>query len=185
MLTRKIWSNFRIKRSYPAILTVGFLLLTACGSLPSISTQVSYCCRPVAERVHSYRIEFKDMPEFLKPMLRDEASIVLASKGLDYTEGSADAILTMSFVHTPLSSDATSAGESAEPPAGVVSRFDAEVRVEMQHSVTREVVSSGSLSRIHNATADAYMHEMPARDAMRKAFTALFADYPDPVLDEF
>ena len=47
----------------------------------------------------TFRVEFEDMPEFLKPMLRDEAAIVLDTKGLEYTEGDAHAVLRMSYVH--------------------------------------------------------------------------------------
>ena len=161
----------------PAILfvVIGCLAVAACGSLPSISTDVTYCCRPAAEVVHSFRVDFEDMPEFLKPMLRDEASIVLDSKGLDYTEGDADAVLTMTYIDTPLSPDI--AGQDG-------AQFIAEVRVELKNSVTGELISSGSVSRVHNVTVGAYMHEDPAREAMRKAFDQLFSDYPDPIVDE-
>lgn len=172
-------------RKKPAILflAIGCLAIVACGSLPSISTDVTYCCRPAAESVGSFRVEFEDMPEFLKPMLRDEASIVLDSKGLDYTEGDADAVLTMTYIDTPLSSD--NAGQDEEQGApGVGAQFIAEVRVELKNSVTGELISSGSVSRIHNVTVGAYMHEAPAREAMRKAFIGLFADYPDPIVDD-
>lgn len=175
------------RRKIPATLfvAIGCLAMAACGSLPSISTDVTYCCRPAAETVHSFRVEFEDMPEFLKPMLRDEASIVLDSKGLDYTEGDADAVLTMTYIDTPLSPDNTGQDEaqgSVAPDGGA--QFKAEVRVELKNSVTSELISSGSVSRIHNVTVGAYMHETPAREAMRKAFVELFSDYPDPIVDE-
>ena len=163
---------------------IGCLTLAACGSLPSIATETNYCCAPLAEKIHSYRVEFEDMPEFLKPMLRDEVSIVLASKGLDYTEGDADAVLTMTYIDTPLSTDRTGEDEAfGSPPAGGA-RFIAEVRVKMENSVTRELISSGSLSRTHNVTIGTYMHETPARGAMRKAFVELFSDYPNRILDD-
>jgi len=161
----------------PAILfvAIGCLAVAGCGSLPSISTDVTYCCRPGIEAVHSFRVEFEDMPEFLKPMLRDEASIVLDSKDLDYTEGDADAVLIMTYIDTPLSPE--NAGQDG-------AQFIAEVRVELKNSVTGELISSGSMSRVHNVTVGAYMHEAPAREAMRRAFVELFSDYPDPIVDE-
>ncbi len=175
------------RRKIGAILLVsfGYLAVAACESLPAISTDVTYCCRPAAELVHSFRVEFEDTPEFLKPMLRDEASIVLASKGLDYTEGDADAVLTFTYIDTPIATDETDrdkAGESDAP--GVGTRFLAKVQVELKNSVTGELISSGSVSRTHNVTVGSYMHETPARQAMRKAFVELFSDYPDPYEDD-
>jgi len=173
-------------RKIPAILllAIGSLGVSACGSVPSVSADVTYCCRPAAETVHSFRVEFEDTPEFLKPMLRDEASIVLASKGIDYTEGDADAVLTFTYIHTPLTGDQADqdmAGGSGTPGDGT--KFMAEVRVELKNTVTGELISSGSVSRAHNVTVGAYMHEAPARAAMRNAFVELFADYPDPIED--
>lgn len=185
MLTRQYGECFGGKHFHAVFLVAANLLMAACGSTPSLSTNVDYCCRPLVERVHSYRVEFEDMPEFLKPMLRDEASIVLATKGMDYTEGDADAILTMSYIDTPLSKDTSGDDEaSGLLIGGDGMRFVAEVRVEMKNSVTQEIVSSGSMSRIHNLTTGSYMHESPARDAMRRAFAELFIDYPDPTYDD-
>lgn len=157
----------------------------ACGSLPPISTTVDYCCKAGAQGIRSYRIQFEDMPEFLKPMLRDEVSVVLDSKGLEYTEGDAHAVLTMTFVHRPLPME----GSAQEMTPGAVSadydaRFIAEIRVEMKNSVTHELLWSGAISKLHNATRGSYMHEAPARAAMRKALIALFADYPNWILED-
>jgi hypothetical protein len=126
------------------------------------------------------------MPEFLKPMLRDEVSIVLASKRLDYTEGDADAVLTFTYIDTPIATDEAHRDQSRESIApGVGTRFLAEVQVELKNSVTGELISSGSVSRAHNVTEGAYMHETPARQAMREAFVELFSNYPDPYEDDF
>lgn len=175
LMTRYSGGFGRWKNPANLLVAAGCFAIAACGSLPSISTDVTYCCRPAAEVVHSFRVAFEDMPEFLKPMLRDEASIVLDSKGLDYTEGDADAVLTMTYIDTPISPDNT--GQDG-------AQFRAEVQVELKNSVTGELISSGSVSRVHNVTVGAYMHEAPARDAMRKAFVELFSDYPDPIVDE-
>ncbi len=87
-----------------AIALTGIACLGACASLPSVATNVVYCCAPAAAEVGDYRVAFVEMPEFLKPMLRDEASIVLQSKGLEYTEleDESDAVLTMTFVNRTL-----------------------------------------------------------------------------------
>lgn len=150
-----------LRRLVPALAVV----LISCGALPSISTSVDYCCR--GGDVHSYRVEFRDMPEFLKPMLRDEFSIALARKGFEYTEGDAHAILDLSFAATPLAAD------------GVDARFDAEIHAELTDSVSRELLWSGRLSREHYVTEGSYMHEAPARAAMKEALRALFEDLPD------
>lgn len=168
------------------VLFIGSLALGSCASAPSISTDVSYCCRSGAESIRSYRIEFEDMPEFLKPMLRDEVSIVLDSKGLEYTEADADAVLTMTYIHWLLSKEenAREVAWGTLSPGGD-SRFIAKVDVELKNSVTREVVWSGTMSKHHYAAIGAYMHDVPARSAMRKAFSALFADYPNRILEEY
>jgi len=161
------------------------LWLAACGSFPSISTEVDYCCRPAADRVRTFRVEFEDMPEFLKPMLRDEASVVLAAKGLDYTEGDADAILKMSFIGTPVEPGPAAGGEripTARPASE--SRYQAEVRLALTNSVTADLIISGSMYRVHDGSRGSYMHEAPARKAMRSAFAAVFMDFPDRVFDE-
>ena len=181
---------------------VSSILLAACGSMPTIATDVSYCCQSGAERIHSYRIEFEDMPEFLKPMLRDEASLVLSSKGLDYTEGDADSILTLAYVDRPLAQETIDATDElpnevqeeaandvneawGSLSAGGDTRFIAEVHLKLNNSVTQELIWSGIMSKLHNVSVGSYMHEAPARAAMRNAFFALFADFPDQIVEKY
>ena len=83
--------RFHVRQA--VILLFTCLTLGACNSLPTIATDADYCCQQGTAGIRTYRVEFDDMPEFLKPMLRDEASIVLATKGLNYSEGDADALL--------------------------------------------------------------------------------------------
>ena len=58
-------------------------------------------------------------------------------------------------------------------------RFIAEVHVDLTNSVTGELIWSGLLSRYHNVVMGSYMHDAPARAAMRQAFSDLFAGYPN------
>ncbi len=178
LVLRRIQSIFLILFSSVA--------LASCASVPQISTDVGYCCRSGVESIQSYRIEFGDMPEFLKPMLRGEVSIVLDSKGLEYTEGDADAVLTMTYVHRQLSTEdvARKVVWGTLSPGGD-SRFIAEVHSELKNSITREVVWSGTMSNLHNVAIGAYMHDVPARSAMRKAFSTLFAGYPNRILEDY
>jgi hypothetical protein len=125
------------------------------------------------------------MPEFLKPMLRDEVSIVLDSKGLEYTEDAADAILTMAYLHKLLSTEDVAREDAWGTLApGGDSRFIAEVHVKLENSITRDLVWSGTLSKLHYAAVGSYMHDAPARLAMKDAFARLFADYPNRILEE-
>jgi hypothetical protein len=153
--------------------------------MPPIDTDIEYCCQTGTEGIRTYRIEFEDMPEFLKPMLRDSVAMVLDGKGLEYTESDAHAILAMTFVHRPIAPEDSERDDfsSALSPGGD-SRFIAEVHVRMSNSVTNELLWSGMLSRFHNTTVGSFMHDAPARAAMRDAFRVLFADYPDPRLDD-
>ncbi len=157
---------------------ISSLFMAACGSLPTIATDVTYCCSAGADAVRTFRVEFQDTPEFLKPMLRDEASIALGPKGLQYTEGDAHAVLLMRFVDKTLSREEEQQGswERIAPGGGV--RFIAQVQMEMTGSVTGEVIWSGSMQRIHNVYEGSYMHDAPARIAMRNAFLELFVNYP-------
>ena len=164
----------------------GSFALAACGSMPTIATDVGYCCQSGAERINHYRIEFENMPEFLKPMLRDELNLVLSSKGLDYTEGDADSILTLAYVDRPLTQEAIDENEAWGSLApGGDTRFIAEVHLKLRNSVTQEMIWSGVMSKLHNVSVGSYMHEAPARSAMRDAFFALFADYPDRIIDQY
>lgn len=165
------------------MLLVAATWLAGCAATPGISTNVSYCCRPLTDQVHTFRIEFEDTPEFLKPMLRDSAATVLNDKGLQYTEGDADAILKMTFINKTLERDQerVEAWETTAPAGGV--RFVALVEIEMTHSVTGEQVWSGSMQRVHTVYEGSYMHDEPARDAMYVAFRDMFADYPDRRLE--
>jgi len=154
--------------------------LSACSSLPGIATDVSYCCEAGAESIYTYRIEFVDVPEFLKPMLRDSAATVLAAKGLEYTEGDAHAILQMTYVDKTLEEESNydlEAWEKVAPGGGV--RFIAEVLLEIRDAVSGERIWSGSMQRIHNVYEGSYMHDEPAKAAMRQAFAEIFAGYPD------
>jgi len=158
---------------------VGGLVLASCGSLPTVATSVDYCCQTGTEGLKTFRVEFEDTPEFLKPMLRDEASIVLATKGLEYVEGDAHAILSMKFVNRTTDTVDEAQDEAWEriAPGGGV-RFIAEVKVELREIVSKELLWAGTMGRVHNVYEGSYMHEAPARTAMRNAFLTIFADYP-------
>ena len=157
------------------------LVLAACGGLPPISTSVDFCCDTPQAAVRTFRVEFRDMPEFLKPMLRDEAAIVLHDRGLEYTEGNAHAVLTMTYVHTPLlreaSDNAPDSFHGTQSPLAL-SRFMAEVKIALRDAVSQELIWSGTMIRTHHVQLGAYMHDAPARAAMRDAFAVLFADLP-------
>jgi hypothetical protein len=167
------------------VVIVGLMLLASCASSPGISTDISYCCRPIAESIYTYRVEFEDTPEFLKPMLRDSVSIVLDSKGLQYTEGEAHAILAMRYVDRTLTRQEETDIESWErvAPGGGI-RFMAVVEMEMTDSVTGERIWAGSMQRVHNVYEGSYMHDEPAKAAMRVAFMEIFAGFPNPGLEQ-
>lgn len=178
-------SKHTFKNAHKYLLNlVSCLIVVACGTGPAISTDVNYYCRPEADKVSTYRIEFEDMPEFLKPMLRDEISIVLDTKGFEYTEGDADAVLKMTYFNRTLSGPDEArdeAWETISPGGGV--RFIAEVGIELTNTVTREKIWSGAMRRLHNVYEGSYMHDARGRAAMRNAFADLFADCPDPTLE--
>ena len=156
-------------------------VLVSCSSMPPISTDVEYCCKAGAGGIRTYRVEFSDTPEFLKPMLRDESSLVLDAKGLQYTEGDADAVLNMTYVHRLLAPEDEERDDFSEALSpGGSSKWIAEVHLTMKNSVTSELIWSGSMSRFHNASVGSFMHDAPARAAMRSAFMEMFADYPNP-----
>ena len=166
----------RLARVMPVLIAA--FVLSACASLPMIATDVTYCCGDAAASVRTFRVEFEATPEFLKPMLRDEAAIVLGAKGREYTEGPADAVLTMGYVDKTLerSSEELEAWERIAPGGGV--RFIAEVQMRMTAAGSEEVLWSGTMQRIHNVYEGSYMHDAPARAAMRSAFVEVFADLP-------
>jgi len=167
-----------------AILLMASLWLGACASVPSVASHVEYCCAADAGEVHTYRVEFVEMPEFLKPMLRDEASLVLATKGLEYTEvpGEGDAILVMTFVNRTLEGGVAAGDEAWETiaPGGGV-RFIAEVGIELKSVSVDTVLMAGTMGRVHNVYEGSYMHDAPGRVAMRDAFLTLFADFPSRI----
>lgn len=162
-----------------AAASLALFVLAGCGTMPAITTDTTYCCQTGTAGVSTFRVEFEDTPEFLKPMLRDEAATVLNRHGLRYTEGDAHAILKMTFVNKTLERDQerVEAWERTAPGGGV--RFIAQVVVELTNSVTGERLISGSMQRVHTVYEGSYMHDAPARAAMRAAFTELFANYPD------
>lgn len=166
-----------------SVVLVASALLSACGSQPSVSADVRYQNADAVSDIRTYRVEFEDMPEFLKPMLRDEVSRVLAERGFDYTEGTAHAVLLLAFENRPLPAFTTATGsDSTDSETGsqqIAARFDARVIAELSDSVSGERLWAGTLSRLHYVTEGAYMHEEPARAAMRNAFRTVFADLPN------
>ncbi len=167
----------------PAFVILLLTLLGACAVQPTVAADVNYQNRAAIAAMRTYRVEFRGMPEFLKPMLRDEASRVLAEHGLDYTEGDAHAVLLMEFENRPMPSVMAATGkDSRDLPADqqpIAARFDARVAVELSDSVSGERLWAGTMSRPHYVTEGAYMHEPPARVAMRDAFRLIFADLPN------
>lgn len=155
------------------------LVLGACVTPQGIATDVVYCCSPRAAAIETFRVEFEDMPEFLKPMLRDEASIVLGAKGYEYTEDESDIVLRMKYVNRTFDTgDAAhdEAWETIAPGGGV--RFIAEVAMELTDTVREERIWSATMGRVHNVYEGSYMHDAPARSAMREAFLRIFTDFP-------
>jgi hypothetical protein len=116
------------------------------------------------------------MPEFLKPMLRDEVSRVLRTRHLAYTEGVADAVLTIAFSSSPMARDDT----RREGENDALVHFEAELNLEFRNSVTDERIWSGTMSRAHHVAEGETMHDDRARSALRVALSELFADFPDP-----
>lgn len=167
----------------PAFALIVITLLSACAGHPPVFADVSYQNPDAAADIRTYRVEFEGMPEFLKPMLRDEASRVLAEFGMDYTEGDAHAVLLMAFENRPLPSATVATGSDSidmkTDTNEIAARFDARVAVELKDSVSGDRLWAGTLSRVHYATEDSYMHESPARIAMRDAFRVIFADLPN------
>lgn len=165
------------------VLLLAVLALGACTSGPPINTSVDYQFPQAADDIRTYRVEFQGMPDFLKPMLRDEASRVLTTKGRQYTEGRADAVLLMAFENEPLESDVAEAGNDSGDAAAtkriIAARFNARVKLKMADSVSGDLIWAASLGRVHYVTEGAYMHESPARVAMRDAFRDVFADFPN------
>jgi len=162
-----------------AALLLVLATLAGCMSLPAITSDVTYCCQAGTSGISTFRVEFEDTPEFLKPMLRDAAASALHEHGLRYTEGDAHAILKMTFVNKTLERDQerVEAWERTAPGGGV--RFIAQVVVELRNSVTGERLLAGSMQRVHTVYEGSYMHDAPARVAMRAAFAELFANYPE------
>ncbi len=165
---------------------IGSACLGACATLPSVATNIEFCCAPAAAEVRDFRVEFVETPQFLKPMLRDEASIILKAKGLEYTEveGDGDAVLTMTFVNRTLEGSEETRDEAWETiaPGGGV-RFIAEVRIEMKSVTDGETLMSGTMGRVHNVYEGSYMHDAPGRSAMRDAFLTLFSGFPPRVAE--
>jgi hypothetical protein len=180
-LGRPVTTLLTILPSLPAL--IAFVLLAACGSLPPISTTVDYCCQAPMPGLRTFRVEFENMPEFLKPMLRDEAAIVLDTKGLDYTEGDAHAVLRMIYVHNLIPPEKAPDGFSETLSPGGATRFVAEVKVELRDTVSGELVWSGNMVRAHYVQMGSYMHDAMARSAMREAFVALFDEFPVALAD--
>ena len=184
----KNWETGDVRKGMKMFLMLtSCLILVSCGSLPTVATSVDYCCQTGTDGIKTFRVEFADTPEFLKPMLRDEASIVLATKGMEYVEGDAHAILSMRYVNRTLDTvDAAGdeAWETIAPGGGV--RFIAEMKLELREVVSRELLWAGSMGRVHNVYEGSFMHDAPARTAMRNAFMTIFADYPSmyaPTID--
>ena len=166
------------------ILAAVGVLLAGCATTPGVSTDVTYCCEVGTEGIATFRVEFEDMPEFLKPMLRDEAALVLGAKGVEYTEGQAHAVLLMKFVDRTLTAAEErdlDSWEQVAPGGGV--RFIAEVQMTLRNAVSSELIWSGAMRRIHNVYEGSYMHDAPARAAMRQAFMEILADYPNQKMD--
>ena len=180
--------NCKFKTAGSVLVAAGWLsillILGACVTPQGIATDVVYCCSPRAAGIQSFSVEFEEMPEFLKPMLRDEASIVLGTKGYEYTEDESDVVLRMKFVNRTLdSADAAhdEAWETIAPGGGV--RFIAEVAMVMTDTVENERIWSGTMGRVHNVYEGSYMHDAPARSAMRQAFLDIFAGFPAAFLE--
>ncbi len=109
----------------------------------------------------TFRVEFENMPEFLKPMLRDEAAVVLHAKGLEYTESDAHAVLRIVYMHNPIPPETPTVapdGFSESLSPGGATRFIAEVKIELRDAVSGKLVWSGSMVRAHSVQMGSYMH---------------------------
>jgi hypothetical protein len=141
-----------------------------------ITTEVVTCCTEARNQVTSFDIEAIEMPGFLVPYFRDELDAVLRGKGLERRDGSADAIVRLTYQQTDLDQplpprDPLGEHQDVEVPHRFIGRIDVEMR-----DGSGEVLWAGQLSRMHGVTMGQYMHER-ARAEIRAGFEELFADW--------
>lgn len=158
-----------------------FLVLAVTGCFQKnlgVGSNVANCCITDYDRYATFAISADALPGFLQPVLVDELTQALTRKGLSFSDTGSDLLVRLTLNQENL-------GEQAAPdpfqgrldPGGEV-RFLADLRIDMIDTVSKEVVWTGVLSRIHDVVPGAVMPLDKARIAIGAALEELLADYP-------
>jgi hypothetical protein len=144
------------------------VVLAGCASIgQEVDSEVTQGVSPLP--VETFSLQIENMPGFLVPYFRDELVGVLAKAGASEVAGQADVAFTLRYVQVDLAEPEALPDElgervGSEDPA----RFIARVEVEARRPGSSNPVFAAVLSRVHQVTVGAYMHER-ARLAIRRA----------------
>ena len=152
------------------------LFLAGCQSAPSgVQLSVDFCCTET--NAHSFQLVDEGIPPFMEPLLTANVTSALLSKGYYPAEDNADLIVVVSFESDglPMSARTSPLDEIMSESAEI--RFMARINIEIS-SVNGKPVFRGAIYRIHDVSANEYMHTGRASKEVFEALIDLFEPLP-------
>ena len=156
------------------------LLLGACNQTGNqIGSNMDFCCPGSYPEYEQYRLEFVDLPLFLRNYVDQEFEMAMLEKGLRRDDRINDLRVVLTYNHINLDPQQQEINPFERIESlNIELSYVAEIKVEMFETSTNNKVWGGSISRIHHVTPGEYMHEDQARPEFRNAFRELLAGYP-------
>ena len=164
-----------------AALTLALILLLPGGCAQhnlGVGAAVTTCCPGDYSRYATFELAMDNLPEFLKPLLREELELALAERGLVSLPGAADLVVQLDLAQENLTEPVVHDPCQERLDPGDEVRFLADLESAMVDRATGEVVWRGVLSRIHDVVPGEAMPLARARVAIGAAFREMLASYP-------
>ena len=130
---------------------------------------------------NSFEVVADDLPAFLGPIIVSNFSVALAERGLQPVMKNGEAIVTLRYVQSDLTSPQEHDDFDERIDVGSDTRFVARIVVEVHPAGSEDIAWSGSIQRIHSIRPGDYMHTGRASIAFLGAFREMLKDYPELV----
>lgn len=119
----------------------------------------------------------EEIPAFLGPLMVSNFSVALSHHGLQPVVSEPDLVVTLRYVQNNLTRHRQRDDFEERISTGDSERFAARVAIEFRDAITKDVVWSGHIERIHDVGPGEWMHTGRASVAIYDSFVEILKDY--------
>ena len=161
------------------MLVLAALLSSCAGVTSQIGSSPLLCCPGDYQHYTEYGLKTEGLPLFLRDYVVAEFEKAFDEKGLSRNDQAHDIEVVLAYNHINLYSDQQEIDPFIRMESlNVELSYIAQINIEIAETATRKKVWAGAISRIHQVTPGAYMHEERARPEFYQAFASVLENYP-------